>query len=67
MQRDSIGCRVQNAKSDFIYHIPIDLKPNERSFRSKSIRKWQIQSDFDLNYQDSEKFSLCVSLEHDAV
>ena len=29
-----------NPKSDCIYHFPIDLKPNGRSFGFKSTGKW---------------------------
>ena len=33
-------------KSDCTYHFPIKLEPNGRPFGSKSIGKWDIQSDF---------------------
>ena len=35
-----------NPKPGSIYHFPIDLEPNGRSFGYKSIGRWEIQSDF---------------------
>ena len=34
-----------NPESDCSYHFPIDLDQTERPFGSKSIGKWQLQSD----------------------
>ena len=42
---------------------PYDTKSNGRPFDSKSIRKWQIQSDFGRFSKNSKQISACVAAE----
>ena len=47
---------------DCNFHFTIDLEPNRIFFVYISIRKWWIQSDFDLIQQDYEKISLSAGV-----
>ena len=51
--------KLNGTKSNYIYNLPIDLELNGRPLGSKSIGKWEIQSDFGLLNKIPKRF-LCV-------